>query len=159
MGHDAPPHSRNNNPFNVRIDPTSPEGQNPPLRYTQLNAPTVAFDRFHNFFVVHTQTNADPNISGRVVVSKFEFAGGDPNFLLQTEIHEWKGEVGSPEYSAYLSYVAIDTSESTFQDPDVAGAAGLQTNPHAVLQTTEDTVKVYVAWASDTMRWNASYTS
>jgi subtilisin-like proprotein convertase family protein len=145
----------------VSIDPTSPApGAGNPFSYARITAPSVAFDKFHNVFVTYAATNPTHATSGEIVVRKYDFSGGVPNEIdLNTGgpvfgvyegkvITRWVG-AGVGEAVGYSPFIAVDTSEATFQDPDVSGAAGAQVNNHVAQQTSEDTTNVYVVWATD----------
>lgn len=121
--------------------------------FTRFNEPTVAFDRFHNFFVTYTETNATQTVSGQLVIVKFDFSDPTkaPQFRSATSMEKWAGS-GVTDNAVYTPFVAIDTNVGSFQDPDVAGAAGKQTDPHAALQTSAALTRVFVAWAVDSQK-------
>ena len=110
--------------------------------FLNRGAPTVAFDRFNNFFVAFTRHN-DFLTSGRVVVDKFNFSGGSPSFVNETIVYQWMDAD-----AAYTPYVAIDTNLATFSDVDSGGVTRTQTDPHVSTQTSAATTAVYVAFAT-----------
>lgn len=160
--------------FGNAIDPkANPPGTIPQVNYTTATQPSIAFDRFNNFYLANTERNTD-GTSGRVVLRKFSFTGFPQQVDLDRN-NEFDNNGSNQEQMlykwsdgdrAYNVNVAVDShlppTDPKAQDPVVAGAAGLQTDPFAATQTdgsntttpvgtypfftTTNNVKVFVTW-------------
>ncbi len=145
--------------------------------YTQVSAPSVAYDRFHNVFLTYVEHDSGANggNGGRVVLRKLAFANGgtptpvdlDFNAATFTSYDSQKG-MGSNAGNEKVLYrwvgtdgafnptVAIDTNLGSYLDPNqdsiddgLTVAKRTQTDPFAALQTTANNTRVFVAWNSN----------
>jgi large repetitive protein len=113
------------------------------LPYTQVSNPSVAFDRFGMAYVTFTEHN-DDHTSGRLLLIRINFAGGNPVVGSAQVLYNWWDSS-----KAFNPNVAVDTNLGTFQDPDVAGAAGRQDDFLAAQQTAQGRVRVFVTWNAE----------
>ncbi|WP_020470586.1 proprotein convertase P-domain-containing protein [Zavarzinella formosa] len=120
------------------------------VTYSNVSNPSLAFDRFHNFYLTYTEHNVAGD-SGRLVLRKYNFSGtpsavqinrfgstSDP----EATVYQWAGT--DP---AYNPTVGVDANALIGQ-PGGPTASDNQVDPLAETQTDEDHVKVFVAWNS-----------
>ena len=111
------------------FDPSLP-GSN--QRVNRVTDPTVSFDRNDNLFVVASHQSAQ-NLSGAIVMQKYNFRGGVPVQTIQNKIiYAWNGD------AAINPVVAVDNTLPTFTDPNTFQTLN---NPFVGY--------VYIAWGTD----------
>lgn len=108
--------------------------------FTNVGNPTAAMDRFGRAYVTWVEKNLD-GTSGRLVVARYDFSGGAPNFLGLSTVYRW-----ADSDEIYNPYIAVNTNVANFQDPDVGGVAGQQTDALAAAQTNSASTRVFLIW-------------
>lgn len=106
--------------------------------YAQANAPSIAFDLAHNFYIVATETNANGS-SGALVMQKYAFAGAAPSVQISNKIlARWANGVDP----VLNPVIGIDTNPALYTD----------TNPNGSTYSQTDTMSgkaIYVAWGTN----------
>ncbi len=99
------------------------ETTNPVVPFTQMTNASVAFDRAHNFYILHHEHSGIIG-PGNLVLNKFDFNGGAPNqTLFDSPVKQWDSSPGFLNPSIY-----VDSTLPTFTDPATGATI---TNPTA----------------------------
>src|SRR5262249_39813823 len=109
-----------------QLDPATLGGTNP-LPYTQVTAPSVAFDGRGNVYVVALQAS-NPG-DGAVVLDQFNFTRSAPTMNFQKNVYQWIG--GADGVTSPM--LAVDAAPSS-------PPPGVPLDPHAN--------NVYIAWTT-----------
>ncbi len=111
------------------------------VSFTATLAPSVAFDRDHNFYIVYSAVSGDDNA---ILLERFDFSGTFPirdfgvdHSTCATAL--FCAASGAADDVARNPVVVVDTSPAAFTDPD---SGVVYRNPY----TADGMTPVYVAW-------------
>jgi subtilisin-like proprotein convertase family protein len=128
--------------FNPPLNPATVTATSPGQSFVATLAPSVAFDRNHNFYVAYSAASADDNA---ILLEKFDFSGAFPAQDFSVD-HSTCGtalfcgaSTGAVDDVARNPVIAIDTNPSVFTDPD---SGVVYRDPY----TAAGMAPVYVAW-------------
>lgn len=135
----------------------SNNSETPDTAFLNVSNPSIAFDRFHNVYLTYIERSSNSS-AGQIVLQKFNFNGIptqiDANGAqpgLKRVIYQWRGND-----QAFNPTVGVNSNLATFTDPTTGET---QTDPTAATQTSEDTVKVWVAWNTNDVAPNGASAS
>jgi subtilisin-like proprotein convertase family protein len=118
-----------------------PRPHNPPVLNSDVSDPSIAWDRFGNFWLTYTEDH-DGHTAGHLILRKYRFSGA-PSLQSDRIMYSW---VDGTE--AYTPQVAIDSNRPTSFDPVLGNLdpQGIAVDPLAASQLDQNSVKIFLTY-------------